>query len=49
MTFYRRWAPAADPSAHPQSADRVRSTPAPSRAEVDELLAEFLEADRGSR
>ena len=50
MTFYRRWAPAADPSAHPQSADRVRSTPAaPSRAEVDELLAEFLEADRDPR
>jgi predicted RNA-binding protein with PIN domain len=51
MTFYRRWAPAAGPAAtDPPGADRDRSTPgAPSRAEVDELLAEFLEADRGPR
>ena len=49
MTFYRRWAPAAGP-ADSLGADRVRSTPAaPSRAEVDELLAEFLEADRDPR
>ena len=50
MTFYRRWAPAAGPAADPRVADRDRSTPgAPSRAEVDELLAEFLEADRDPR
>lgn len=51
MTFYRRWAPAAgavaaNAAADPRrGADRDRSTAgAPSKAEVDELLAEFLEA-----
>lgn len=47
MTFFRRWAPVADPASDPRGADRDRATPgAPSRAEVDELLAKFLEADR---
>ena len=50
MMFYRHWAPAGPASADPRGADPDRSTPAaPSRAEVDELLAEFLEADRDPR
>lgn len=47
MTFYRRWAPTTGPAE--LAADGGRAGPgAPSRSEVDELLAEFLEADRGS-
>jgi predicted RNA-binding protein with PIN domain len=47
MTFYRRWAPAG---ADPRGADGHRDAPgAQSRGEVEELLEEFLKADRGPR
>jgi predicted RNA-binding protein with PIN domain len=51
MTFYRRWGLAARPAgADPRSADGHRDPPgAPSRGEVEELLEEFLKADRGPR
>ena len=51
MAFHRRWSPAVGPATgDPRRGDHHDAAPgSPSAAEVDLLLAEFLEADRGPR